>query len=73
VEYGVVGDAVNVACRIEEQTKELSATILVSSAVAEQIGSAFQLGQATYVYLKGREAALAVVEVLGPAATACAS
>jgi len=73
VEYGVVGDAVNVACRIEEQTKELRATILVSSAVAEQIGSAFQLGQATHVYLKGREAALAVVEVLGPAATACAS
>jgi adenylate cyclase len=66
VEYGAVGDAVNVACRIEEQTKELGATILVSREVADQLGSTFRLGAAAQVSLKGRDAAMAVVEILEP-------
>jgi class 3 adenylate cyclase len=61
--YGAVGDAVNVA-RIEEQTKELGATILVSREVADQLGSTFRLGAAAQVSLKGRDDAMAVVEIL---------
>jgi adenylate cyclase len=65
VEYGVVGDAVNIASRIEQQTKELGATILVSGAVVSQLGSAFRLGQVARVCLKGRTDALDVIEILG--------
>ena len=45
VEYGVVGDPVNLASRIEALTKDLQATILVSREVAERLGPGFVLGR----------------------------
>lgn len=70
MEYGVVGDAVNVASRIEALTKDLAATILVSKDVALQLGSAFILGRIATLPVKGRKRAVEVVEVLAsPAPT----
>ena len=68
MEYGVVGDAVNLASRIESLTKELHATILVSKAIATRLGPAFVLGRSAERLVKGRRVAVEVVEVLGLAA-----
>ncbi len=70
VEYGVVGDAVNVAARVEALTKELPAVILVSSEVASQLGPGFVLGRTATLPVKGRRQAVDVVEVVGRASLA---
>jgi adenylate cyclase len=65
MEYGVVGDAVNLASRIETLTKELHTTILVSAQIASQLGPAFMLGRTAALPVKGRTQSVEVVEVLG--------
>ena len=65
MEYGVVGDAVNLASRIETLTKELRTTILVSAQIASQLGPAFMLGRSAALPVKGRTQSVEVVEVLG--------
>lgn len=64
VEYGVVGDPVNVASRIEGLTKELNATILVSSETAERLGPEFTLGRSAVMAVRGKEKPVQVIEVL---------
>jgi adenylate cyclase len=64
VEYGVVGDAVNVASRIEALTKEVGATILVSKETAAQLGPTFHFGRTAALPVKGRKQPVDVVEVL---------
>ncbi len=65
VEYGVVGDPVNVASRIEGLTKEVQATILVSKITAERLGPEFRLGRSAVLPVKGKQQPVEVVEVLG--------
>jgi adenylate cyclase len=65
VEYGVVGDTVNVAARIEALTKELAATILVSKEVAQQLGPGVMLGRTMTLPVKGRQQSVDVVEIIG--------
>jgi adenylate cyclase len=64
VEYGVVGEPVNLASRIESLTKELAATILVSKPIAARLGPEFVLGRAAQLTVKGRSQPVEVVEVL---------
>lgn len=67
IEYGVVGEAVNLASRIESLTKELTATILVSRQIAARLGSEFVLGRTALLPVKGKSQPVEVVEVLGRA------
>jgi adenylate cyclase len=64
-EYGVVGDAPNLASRIEGLTKEMQAMILVSGATASRLGAEFELGRRAVLAVKGKELPVEVVEVLG--------
>ncbi|HEY3785811.1 MAG TPA: adenylate/guanylate cyclase domain-containing protein [Steroidobacteraceae bacterium] len=68
VEYGVVGEAVNLASRIEALTKELAAVILVSNEVATRLGPQFVLGRSALLSVKGRGQPVRVVEVLARSA-----
>jgi adenylate cyclase len=64
IEYGVVGDAVNLAARVEALTREMQATILVSRDIAAQLGPGFNLGQTASMLVKGKSQPVEVVEVL---------
>ena len=64
IEYGVVGEAVNLASRIESLTKELTATILVSKEIAGRLGPEFVLGRTALLPVKGKSRPVEVVEVL---------
>jgi adenylate cyclase len=67
VEYGVVGDPVNVASRIEGLTKDMQATILVSKVTADRLGPDFELGRTAVLPVKGKQQPVEVVEILGMA------
>jgi len=66
-EYGIVGDAVNTASRIEGLTKEVGATILVSAATAAQLDGSFRIGRRAVLPVRGKEQPVEVVEILTPA------
>jgi adenylate cyclase len=64
IEYGVVGDAVNLASRVEALTRDMQATILVSRDIAAQLGPAFTFGCTATLPVKGKSQPVEVVEVL---------
>jgi adenylate cyclase len=64
VEYGVVGEPVNLASRVEELTKEFGATILVSRQIAERLGTEFVLGRTAMLPVRGKTRPVEVVEVV---------
>jgi adenylate cyclase len=64
VEYGVVGEPVNLASRIESLTKEARAIILVSKEIASRLGPEFTLGSSSELPVRGRSHPVEVVEVL---------
>ncbi len=64
MEYGVVGEAVNLAARVEALTKDVETTILVSAEIASRLGAGFRLGRTASLPVKGRTDPVQVVEVL---------
>jgi len=53
-EYTAIGDAVNVAARFEELTKQLDRPILVSAETCGRIGDAIVFATAGAVHVRGK-------------------
>jgi adenylate cyclase len=66
----VMGDAVNVAARIEAANKEVGTSLLVSDAIDQRLGVRFTRGRRAEVSLKGKSGTHALVEVLSGSAPA---
>jgi adenylate cyclase len=64
VEYGVVGEPVNLASRVEALTKDVAATILVSAEIAAKLGEGFNFGRTASLPVKGKTEPVKVVEIL---------
>jgi adenylate cyclase len=60
-----IGDAVNVAARLEAANKEIGSAVLVSDVVAARLGPAFRLGRTAEIALKGKSGVHRVIEVVG--------
>ena len=66
----VVGDSVNVASRLEGQTKELGWPLVASEAAVTMAGSLVSTGASRQLELRGRNAPIEAFEVTGMAAVA---
>ena len=69
----VVGDSVNVASRLEGQTKELGWPVVASAATVGMAGNLVSTGEARLLELRGRNAPIEAMEVTGIGAAEGAS
>jgi serine/threonine-protein kinase PpkA len=61
----VVGDSVNVASRLEGQTKELGWPVVASAATVSMAGSLVSTGESRQLELRGRNAPIEAMEITG--------
>jgi serine/threonine-protein kinase PpkA len=64
-ELTVIGDSVNIASRLEGQTKELGWHVLASRDTVDAAGAGVELGSHKEVQLRGRAKATEAVQILG--------
>lgn len=67
--YSVLGDAVNLASRLEAANKLYGSRILIAQPTAEQVKGHFILRQLDLLRVKGKLKPMAVYEILGEATT----
>jgi adenylate cyclase len=65
INYTVIGDAVNVASRLQTINKEYQTTIIISEVVLNKIGNKFVTRPLDYVAVKGKIAKLKIFELMG--------
>ena len=63
--YTAIGDAVNMASRIEALNKKYGTSILMSASTAERLGKHFEMKPLEDVLLKGKSKPIAVLELRG--------
>jgi len=66
-DYSVLGDAVNLASRLESLSKEFGVSLILGPATAEAVRGHYVLVELDRIAVRGRAAASAIYTVVGPA------